>query len=383
MDRSARKKRELTLSQRDAIWGYLFVALPLIGFVVFAAGPLIASVVLSLTEWDLLRDPKWVGLDNWRQLITLNVNYVPPEIDEATGEPLYLCARQKVPESQIAALVGQIDERTGEKIRCEPRYVRDRDVLPSGYRTALELTIGHRHYLISSRDPLFWESLYNTVFMLMAIPISLAIALLLAIALNQKIHGKALYRMLYYLPVVLPIAATSLIWMWIFNPNFGILNYGLGKLGLSAGTDWLQNQHSVKPALMLMSIWGGLGYQMLIFLAGLQSVPSHLYEAARIDGAGLWAQFRHVTWPSLTPTTFFLLITGMIGAFQGFAQPYIMTNGGPYNASRTAVMVIWSNAFRDLQMGYASAQAWMLGALIMLVTAINFIVARRWVHLES
>lgn len=170
--------------------------------------------------------------------------------------------------------------------------------------------------------------------------------------------------------------------MWIYNPDFGILNYALDQFGLPSNIKWLQDRHAVKPALM-MSIWGGLGYQMLIFLAGLQNIPSQLYEAAKIDGAGLWSQFRHVTWPSLTPTTFFLLITAMIGGFQGFAQPYIMTNGGPYNSSRTVVMVIWSNAFRDLQMGYASAQAWMLGALIMLITAINFAVGRRWVHLEG
>lgn len=383
MNRLFRRKRELTLSQRDALWGYLFIALPMIGFVVFAAGPIVVSMILSFAEWDLLRDPKWVGFDNWRQLLTLTVQEVPQEIDEITGEPLYLCARERVPESQVAELEGTIDQRTGGVITCEPRYMRERDVLPGGYRTALELDLLSKRYLIGSRDPLFWEGLYNTLYMLLAIPVSLAIALVLAIALNQKIRGKSVYRMLYYLPVVLPIAATSLIWMWIFNPNFGILNFGLDQLGLPSDTKWLQDRHTVKPALMMMSIWGGLGYQMLIFLAGLQNIPAHLYEAAKIDGAGFLAQFRHVTWPSLTPTTFFLLITAMIGGFQGFAQPYIMTNGGPYNSSRTVVMVIWSNAFRDLQMGYASAQAWTLGALIMLVTAINFVMARRWVHLEG
>jgi multiple sugar transport system permease protein len=378
-----RQKRELSLGQRDAIWGYLFVALPVLGFILFAAGPLIASVILSFAEWDLLRDPKWVGLNNWNKLITLTVKETPQEIDQATGEPLYLCARQKVPESQAHQMEGQIDERTGEKITCERRFMRERDVLPKSYRTALEVDIMSRRYLLASKDPLFWEGLYNTMFMLLGIPISMAIALILAMALNQKIRGKSVYRMLYYLPVILPIAATSLIWMWIFNPNFGILNYGLDKLGLPSNTDWLQGEHTVKPSLMIMGIWGGLGYQMLIFLAGLQNIPTHLYEAAKVDGAGPLAQFRYVTWPSLTPTTFFLLITAMIGGFQTFAQPYIMTAGGPYNASRTAVMVIWSNAFRDLQMGYASAQAWTLGALIMLITLINFVVARRWVHLEG
>ncbi|RPJ32597.1 MAG: sugar ABC transporter permease, partial [Planctomycetaceae bacterium] len=162
MNRLLRRQRELTLNQRDALWGYLFVALPIIGFVVFAAGPILASVILSFAEWDLLRDPKWVGLDNWRQLLTINITEVPQEIDEATGEPLFLCARQKVPESQVAELEGTIDPTTGTKVTCEPRYMRERDVLPEGYRTALELNLSSRHYLIGSRDPLFWEGLYNT-----------------------------------------------------------------------------------------------------------------------------------------------------------------------------------------------------------------------------
>jgi multiple sugar transport system permease protein len=373
----------LTLRQREAIWGYLFVALPMIGFVVFAAGPLIASIILSFAQWDLLRDPKWVGFDNWNTLLTLTVKHLPQEIDEATGEPLFLCARERVPQSQAREMEGQIDPRTGKAIECEPRYMRERDVLPQGYRTALEFSLFNRRYVIGSRDPGFWEGLYNTSYMLLGIPVSMAIALLLAMALNQKIHGKSVYRMLYYLPVVLPVAATSLIWMWIYNPEFGILNYALDQLGLPSNLKWLQDRHLVKPALMIMGLWGGLGYQMLIFLAGLQGIPAQLYEAAKIDGAGMWARFRYVTWPGLTPTTFFLLVTGMIGGFQVFTQPYIMTAGGPYTASTTVVMVIWRNAFRDLQMGYASAQAWTLGVLIMLITLANFLLARRWVYLET
>lgn len=373
----------LTLRQREAIWGYLFIALPMVGFVIFAAGPLIASIILSFAQWDLLRDPKWVGFDNWNTLLTFTVKHLPQEIDEATGEPLFLCARQRVPQSQAREMEGQTDPRTGKVIECEPRYMRDRDVLPQGYRTALEFSLLGQRYIIGSRDPGFWEGLYNTCYMLLGIPISMAIALLLAMALNQKIHGKSIYRMLYYLPVVLPIAATSLIWMWIYNPEFGILNYALDLLGLPSNLKWLQDRHLVKPGLMIMGIWGGVGYQMLIFLAGLQGIPSQLYEAAKIDGAGIWARFRYVTWPGLTPTTFFLLVTGMIGGFQVFTQPYIMTDGGPYTSSTTVVMVIWRNAFRDLQMGYASAQAWTLGALIMVITLVNFLLARRWVYLET
>jgi multiple sugar transport system permease protein len=169
-----------------------------------------------------------------------------------------------------------------------------------------------------------------------------------------------------------------LIWLWIFNPDFGLLNYALGTR-----INWLQNADMVKPSLIIMGIWGGLGYQMLIYLAGLQGVPRQLYEAAEIDGANTWQKFRFVTWPSLTPTTFFLLITSMIGGFQNFVQPFIMTQGGPGRASTTVVMSIYDNAFRDLQMGYASTQAWLLGAIIMLITVINFSLARRWVFYEN
>lgn len=173
-----------------------------------------------------------------------------------------------------------------------------------------------------------------------------------------------------------------MIWTWIFNPDFGLLNYFLGQVGLKSDIQWLNDRATVKPALIMMGVWGGLGFSILIYLAALQNVPRHLYEAAEIDGAGTLSRFRFITWPSLTPTTFFLLVTGMIGGFQNFVQPYIMTNGGPYFASTTTVMVIWQNAFRDLQMGYASVQAWILGFIIIVITIINFLVARRWVYYQ-
>jgi multiple sugar transport system permease protein len=160
----------------------------------------------------------------------------------------------------------------------------------------------------------------------------------------------------------------------------------LRSLGVPADwtrINWLQNRATVKPALIIMGVWGGLGFQALIYLAGLQGVPRQLYEAAEIDGAGAWAKFWNVTWPALTPTTFFLLVTSLAGGFQTFVQPYIMTNGGPYNASLTIVMLVWRNAFRDLNMGYASAQAWLVGSVIIVITTINFVLARRWVFYEE
>ena len=162
MNRLFQRKRELTLNQRDALWGYLFVSLPIIGFVVFAAGPLVVSVILSFAEWDLLRDPKWVAFDNWRQLLTLTVKEVPQEIDDATGEPLFLCARQKfLPPRSLKS--GTIDTRTGGVVTCEPRYMPERDMLPSGYRTALSFDLLGKHYLIGSRDPVLGKLIQHAL----------------------------------------------------------------------------------------------------------------------------------------------------------------------------------------------------------------------------
>lgn len=372
-----------SLGRYERFWGYLFIAAPMLGFLIFAAGPLVASVFISLTDWDLLTSPEWVGTENWRDVLSLTIDELPRELDPETDEPLYRCGRDVVPESRLSEFDGAIDPRNNRPITCEARFLRPRDVLPQGFDSWFQFNTSGNVYVVGARDPVMWESVFNTLFLLLGIPISIALSLLLAIALNQQIRGASVFRAIYYLPVILPIAATSLIWLWVFNPDFGLLNYVLGELGFSRSTNWLQDRQTVKPSLIIMGVWGGLGFQMLIFLAGLQGIPRHLYEAASLDGAGWWAKFRHVTWPSLTPTTFFLLITGLIGGFQNFVQPYIMTAGGPGNASRTIVMMIYENAFRDLEMGYAATQAWFLGAIIMFITVINFVLARRWVFYEG
>lgn len=372
-----------SLARPERIWGYLFIAAPMLGFLIFTAGPLLASIFISLSSWDLLTPPKWVGAQNWERALSLTIAETPPERDPETGEALYRCGREIVPESRIGEYIGQIDPRSNLAIACEPRFVRPTEVLPDGFRAWFDFQLVGKVFAVGARDPVLWESLFNTVFLLFGVPISMIVSLMLAIALNQRIRGASVFRAIYYLPVILPIAATALIWLWVFNPDFGLLNYVLGQLGLPANTNWLQDRATVKPALIIMGTWGGLGFQMLIYLAGLQGIPPHLYEAAELDGAGTWSKFRHITWPSLSPTTFFLLITGLIGGFQNFIQPYIMTQGGPGNASRTVVMLIYENAFRDLQMGEAATQSWMLGSVIMLITVINFVLARRWVFYEG
>ena len=370
-------------TRREALWAWLFILPVTAGFFLFVLGPMLASLALSFTKWDLLSPAEWAGTENWHSIFSVSVVHTPQARDAASGELLFQCGRHRnVPASELADWQQRNDERTGEPFDCRPGYPRDREVLPERFGVVSEIALFGQRWLLGARDHVLWIALFNTVYMLLAVPIGMALALAVAIVLNQQLRGRNLLRAIFYLPNVLPIAATSVIWLWIFNPEFGILNHLLGSVGLPAEGRWLSDQGTVKPSLMIMGIWSALGFQMLIYLAALQAVPAQLYEAAVIDGAGLWGRFRFVTWPSLSPTTFFLLVTGMIFGFQSFAQPYIMTRGGPGNASRTVVMEIWKNGFADLEMGYASAQAWLLGVVILLITVANFRLARRWVFYE-
>lgn len=231
-------------------------------------------------------------------------------------------------------------------------------------------------------DPIVWKSFVNTLVFFTGVPLGMAFSLVLALALNRRIAGIYTYRAIYYLPSVSSIVAISLLWQWIFNPERGLLNMYLLKLGMT-GPAWLNDPLWVKPALVLMGVWGGLGPNMILFLAGLQGVPQSLYEAAAMDGARPWQQFRHVTWPMLTPTTFFITVMGIIGALQYFGQIYIMTQGGPEYASTSYMFYLWTQAFSFYRMGYASALAWVLGVIIIVITVIQFRLARRWVYYES
>jgi multiple sugar transport system permease protein len=240
---------------------------------------------------------------------------------------------------------------------------------------------GGNYVRLLTSDPLFWTTIGNTLFFLLGIPLSLAGSLGLALALNQSLVGRAFFRTLYFIPSVSSVVATSLLWLWIFNPEFGILNQTLARVGIS-GPLWLQDPRWVKPALILMGIWGGLGPNVVLYLAGLQGVPQSLVEAATVDGANGWQRFRHVIWPLLTPTTFFLVVMGVMGTLQMFGQIYVMTEGGPEFASTTTMYYLWQNAFTWNRMGYASALAWVLGTLVITLTAAQFAVARRWVHYD-
>ena len=230
-------------------------------------------------------------------------------------------------------------------------------------------------------DPLFWKSLGNTLFMLIGIPLGMAMGLILALLLNRALRGLAFYRTLYFLPSVVPAVASALLWVWIFHPADGLANRLLGWFGI-AGPLWLQSEDWAKPAILLHGLWGA-GSGMIIWLAGLKSIPEHLYEAAAIDGAGRWHRLRYLTLPLLTPTILFNLIMGTIGTLQIFAQAVVMTKGGPLDATLFYVYYLFNNAFAYFQLGYASAMSWVLFFLILALTLLQLKLASRWVYYEG
>ncbi|MEU0096709.1 sugar ABC transporter permease [Kribbella sp. NPDC006257] len=289
------------LRRREALWFYLFASPWIIGFVVFLLGPMIASVYISMTDWDSFTPPHWVGLDNYVQLLT--------------------------------------------------------------------------------DDPVFWKALTNTFYYAaISVPLGLVIGLWLANLLNKGIRFRKLFRTLIYLPTLVPLVATAMIFKMVLAPS-GPLNDVLGIFGIP-GPSWLLEAAWVKPALILLSVWGAGGATVLL-LAAMKGIPRELYEAAEVDGAGPVRQFWSITVPQLTPIIFFNLIMGLIGAFQVFSQVYILTKGGPDNASQTMVPLLFDQAFSFYHMGYASAISWLLFAVILLFTLIAFRTARRWVFYET
>ena len=240
--------------------------------------------------------------------------------------------------------------------------------------------IGFQNYQHLLSDELFIKSMVNTAYYtVLSVPLKLILSLLLAIAVNQKLKGVVVFRTAFFLPHISSMVAVALLWTWIYNTQYGLLNYFLGLFGIPA-QNWLGNPKLAMPALVVMSVWKGLGYNMMIWLAALQGIPEDLYEAARIDGANKWQQFKNITVPLLSPTTFLLLILGLIGSFQVFEQSYVMTKGGPAHATYTIVLYIYSNAFEWLKMGYASAMAYILALIIFALTIIQLKYQKKWVH---
>jgi multiple sugar transport system permease protein len=295
------RRRRSALAREEMRDGYLMMLPWLVGFVVLLAGPMLYSLYMSFTNWQMLVPEVWTGLANYREM---------------AGDELV--------------------------------------------RTAL----GNTAY-----------------YTLAAVPLYTLLGLALGLVMAGKIAGIRLYRTAYYLPSVTPIVATALLWMLIFQPEFGFANWALGLIGVPKQL-WLMSPDQSKPVLVFMHLWG-VGGSMPIFLAGLKGIPPELYEAARIDGAGRWSAFRHVTLPLLSPVLFFVVITGFIGGFQVFTSAYVATAGGPANSTRFFVLHLYDTAFSYFRMGYASAMAWLLFTIVLLFTLVQFAVARRLVYYED
>lgn len=293
-------------SAKEALAGYVFLLPNLIGFLVFTSIPVLASLILSFVEWDLLSSPKFVGLANFVMLM---------------------------------------------------------------------------------KDPLFWKYCANTIYMMASIPLGMGGSLLLALALNQKLKGIVIFRTIYFLPTLCSGVAIYMLWRLIYNPEFGVLNVAITKFGELlhlnlTGPQWLTDEKWAKPALILMGVWQSVGgYNMILYLAALQGVPRDLYDAAEVDGANAWQKFWAVTWPQISPTTFFIAIMSVIGGFQaGFDPAYIMTGGGPNGSTTTIIYYLYNNAFQWHQMGYAAAIAWVLFIIVFAVTLIQWRFFGKTVH---
>lgn len=238
------------------------------------------------------------------------------------------------------------------------------------FLTTPEFVFFQNYSEIFTDDPLFYKSMINTFIWAAFLPIGIILSILLAMLLNQKIKGVKIFRTIFYVPVIVPMVANSLLWLWLFNPEIGIINQALSFFGLPTST-WLLSETMVIPALVIMSLWQ-VGGGVVIFLAALQGVPKDLYEAASIDGASDFKKFINITIPIISPAIFFQLITGIIGALQVFTQGYIMTDGGPQNRTLFVMLYIYREAFENFNIGYASALSWVLFIVISLLSVLMF-----------
>jgi multiple sugar transport system permease protein len=239
--------------------------------------------------------------------------------------------------------------------------------------------VGFKNYAQLLSDPLFWKAFRNTLeFLLIGGPLSIGVSLAAALMIQSKlVRWKGFFRTAFFTPVVTTLVAVAVIWRFIYHPRFGLLNYLLSFVGIT-GVDWLGDQHWAMPAIILMAVWKNFGYNMVIFIAGLQNIPAELYEAASIDGAGRLQQLRTITVPLLAPTTVYISILTMIGYFQLFSEPYVMTQGGPLNSTLSIVLLMYQQGFRWWNMGYSAALAFVLFAFILIGSVIQSRVQKRW-----
>lgn len=296
------RNRHHSLARQEALWFYIFIAPWAIGYLLWIAGPMLASLYLGFTDYQVAQPPHWVGIGNYQRLFA---------------------------------------------------------------------------------DPLFWHSLQVTAyFTFLAVPLAVVFAIAIALLLNQSLPGLSIWRTIYYLPSITSGVAVALMWSWIFEPNFGLVNLVLYDLLGVRGPQWLSDTRWVIPTFVIMSLWG-FGGPMLIYLASIQGIPTQLYEAAQLDGASKLRQTLTITLPLITPVIFFNLVMSIIASFQTFTNAFIITQGGPDYASYFYIYYLFQNAFMYFRMGYASAQAWILFVIVLVLTLLAFRSQRYWVYYEG
>ncbi len=239
--------------------------------------------------------------------------------------------------------------------------------------------VGLDNYITLLHTPLFWQALGNTAeFVILGVPLSIALSLAAALLINSKLaRFRGFFRTIYFAPVVTTLVAVALIWRYLFQAQYGLVNWGLGWIGIDP-IDWLGDPDWAMPAIVIFAVWKNFGYNMIILLAGLQTIPDELYEAARIDGAGPWAQFRHVTLPALAPVMLVVSILTMAGYFQLFAEPYVMTQGGPVGATTSIIYMMFDQGFKFWNLGFATAIAFVLFLILFALTLAQLALSRRW-----
>jgi ABC-type sugar transport system permease subunit len=326
-----------TNDQRTAWQGWLMLSPNIIGFILFFAGPLLLSFYLSFTNDTVGQVPGFVGLKNYIDLVSVRLMTLPDDTVQA------------------------------------------QNALPFGYAVVREFHLFGTRFVWGAKDKLFWLSLWNTLlYCLMLLPLAIIPALGLSLVLNSKLPGVKFFRALYFLPSVAAVVGTALIWRWLYDPQVGFINYAINNIASWFGRgpfdiQWLSNPGIVLISVVIMAAWQVVGYNTVLFLAGLQGVPKELYEAARIDGANAWGQFRNVTLPLLAPTTFFVIITTMITGLQAFNEPYslFVSEPIPENAT-TMVYYMYTQGFKGFQFGYASSIAWVVFFIIFAFTFVQF-----------
>ena len=346
---------------RDIIPALLLGGPAFLLLLIFLIGPFFAGISYSFTDQRLIspNPTQFVGLRNYSRMLSIAVLPLDPLTNSSTGQP-------------------QRDASGAVQYPRSRDYTRDETTYPQyfGLTEWFNLDIAGKRYTLLAGDPSFFRSLTNNIlFALVVIPLQSAIGLLLALLVNLNLRGRNFFRTMFFAPVVTSMVVVSIVWRFLYDYNNGMINSFLSTITLGAAQpiNWLGDPNTAMIAIIIMSVWQGAGMQMMLFLAGLQGVPDHLYEAASIDGANAWEKFRYVTWPGLRNTTVFIIITITIAAFQLFTQVFVMTNGGPSDSTTTVTFMMVRTGFREQNIAYASAIA---VTFFLIILAINLIQRR-------